>query len=57
MSKPAEPGIQCPKCGCRHFEVRNTVPKRNGTIVRYRVCRHCGKVVTTREAPVGKCYP
>jgi hypothetical protein len=27
-------GIECPRCGCRHFEVTNTEPMRGGRIRR-----------------------
>lgn len=47
-----EKGLECPKCGCMHFEVLQTIrqPKR---IVRRRQCRHCGRRVTTNEKIVG----
>jgi transcriptional regulator NrdR family protein len=41
-------GLECSKCGCRHFEVVYTRPK-TAQIVRLRECRHCGKRVLTRE--------
>ena len=44
----SEPGIECRKCGCRHFYVIYT-RKRLGKIMRRRQCRHCGKRVTTFE--------
>ena len=47
-------GVVCAKCGCRHFEVRNTEPILGDKIRRYRVCRHCGKVITTIETALGK---
>lgn len=47
-SAQARPGLECRRCGCRHFEVRNTVNVRQG-IKRYRQCRHCGLVTTTME--------
>jgi len=51
----AEPkGLECPRCGCRHFEVIKTSPSRNGYIVRRRECRHCGHRLTTTERIVGK---
>ena len=54
----APPGVICPNCGCRHFlgedgrpwEVVKTELKF-GFIRRRRVCRHCGRVVYTREIP------
>ena len=50
------PGLVCPKCGCMHFpepsaekwDVTHTKPG-HGYIRRRRVCRHCGRVITTRE--------
>lgn len=41
-------GLQCPACGCRHFLVRNTV-RGDRVIIRYRVCRHCGRVSKSIE--------
>ncbi len=42
-------GLECPDCGCRHFTVISTEPRASGNIARRRVCRHCGKRVTTSE--------
>jgi len=41
-------GIICPKCGCRDWRVTNTIV-HNGSIIRYRVCRNCGRKVRTKE--------
>ena len=41
-------GIECRKCGCRHFETARTV-RLPGQIRRERVCRHCGHRVFTVE--------
>jgi DNA-directed RNA polymerase subunit RPC12/RpoP len=41
-------GLECPTCGCRHFETVETRP-RPGIILRRKQCRHCGHRVTTRE--------
>lgn len=41
-------GIECPRCGCHHMDVRNSIPKA-GEIRRYRVCRHCGYTRRTVE--------
>lgn len=41
-------GLECPSCGCHHFETVETRP-RPGMILRRRACRHCGRRVTTRE--------
>ncbi|MEW6199156.1 MAG: hypothetical protein AB1601_10920 [Planctomycetota bacterium] len=45
-------GLECRKCGCRHFFVDHT-RRANGMIVRYRRCRHCGQRMTTCERAVG----
>lgn len=47
VSKPK--GLECPSCGCRHFEVLYTRATPMGTIRRRRECRHCGRRVTTSE--------
>jgi len=52
MGTSDEPrGLQCPKCGCRHFLVVYTQPKGGGRIMRRRECRHCGRRITTYEQP------
>jgi len=45
---PAEPGLVCPRCGCRHFAVVYTRPAPRA-ICRRRECRHCGFRILTRE--------
>lgn len=45
-------GIQCPHCLGKLFRVTHTRPGPYNTIRRRRVCSHCGKPVTTVEAPV-----
>lgn len=42
-------GLECPRCGCRHFRVIYTRAAWGGRIVRRRECRHCGRRVTTSE--------
>ncbi len=42
-------GLVCRRCGCRDFRVYYTRGTRSGTIVRRRVCRHCGTMRTTIE--------
>ena len=42
------PGLECPDCGCAHLPVHYT-RKRNGHILRVRLCRHCGRRIVTRE--------
>ena len=46
-------GLECRKCGCRHFYVVYTRRARNGQLVRRRECRHCGKRMTTIEQEKG----
>jgi transcriptional regulator NrdR family protein len=43
-------GIQCPKCGCRHFFTTHTEPLRDGRIRRRKRCRHCDRKIITYEA-------
>ena len=45
-------GLECRKCGCRHFYVNHT-RKMNRMIIRYRRCRNCGQRMTTCERTVG----
>jgi hypothetical protein len=49
---PKEKGLECPKCGCRHFFVVYTDPQAK-RIVRRRECRHCGRRITTVEKHIG----
>ncbi len=49
---PIEKGLECPKCGCKHFEVVYNV-RQVKRIVRRKQCRHCGRRVTTVEKIVG----
>jgi hypothetical protein len=44
-------GLECRRCGCRHFFVDNT-RKASRMIIRYRRCRNCGQRVTTCERPI-----
>ena len=46
-------GLECRKCGCRHFVVDHT-RKVNRMIIRYRRCRHCGQRMTTCERALGR---
>jgi len=41
-------GLACPSCGCRHLPVWYTRQKP-GYVLRVRLCRHCGRRLTTRE--------
>lgn len=45
-------GIECPRCGCRHFYTTNTEPLRDGRIRRRKECRHCGRKMVTFEQPL-----
>jgi len=52
-TKPASAqarGIECPRCGCRHFWVVYTRAAWGGRIMRRRECRHCGRRITTFES-------
>ncbi len=49
---PEEKGLECPRCGCRHFYVVYN-DKQTKRIVRRRQCRNCGRRVTTVEKIVG----
>jgi len=42
-------GLECPRCGCRHFHVLYTRAAMGGRILRRRECRHCGRRLTTYE--------
>ena len=46
----AEPlGLECSRCGCRHFFLLGTRPGTGGKVRRRRACRHCGQQITTSE--------
>jgi hypothetical protein len=47
-------GIECPRCGCRHFYVVYTRPVKDGRILRRRECRHCGRRILTYESSIRK---
>ena len=51
--EPDQRGIQCRRCGCRHFFVVYTRP-RVGKILRRKECRHCGTRMTTWEHAIGE---
>jgi len=52
--KPAEKrGLECSRCGCRHFRVLYTRRAIGGRILRRRECRHCGRRMTTYEQQAG----
>lgn len=48
----AERGIECPRCGCRHFYTTRTEPMLDGRIRRRKECRHCGRRIITYEVPI-----
>ncbi len=51
-AKPAKPvGIECRKCGCRHWFVLWKRAKP-GYAWRRLECRHCGHRITTQERPL-----
>jgi len=52
--KDAPKGIPCPSCGCCHHRVYDSTPNPGGVIVRKRICRHCNRAFTTREARIGQ---
>ena len=46
-------GLVCSRCGCADLRVLNT-RHMMGRVVRYRVCRNCGRRATTYEVmPAG----
>lgn len=45
-------GIECPACGCRHFYTTHTEPLRDGRIRRRKICRNCGRKMTTFETNI-----
>lgn len=42
-------GLECSRCGCRHFFVVYTRPASGNRIRRVRECRHCGRRIVTYE--------
>ncbi len=42
-----EGGLECRKCGYRHFRVVSVRAAHSGRVVRRRECRHCGAGVAT----------
>jgi C4-type Zn-finger protein len=43
--------MECPNCGCHQFDTISTT-RNNNYIRRRKVCRHCGRKVSTAEAIV-----
>ncbi len=52
MPPPRPEGLECRKCGCRHFPTDHT-RRTDKAIIRYKHCRNCGTRVTTREKIIG----
>ena len=48
-TKKQDYGLECRRCGCRHFYVIYTRRAFGGKLVRRRQCRNCGKRMTTME--------
>ena len=46
-------GLECRRCGCKHFRVVYTRPTWGRRIMRRRECRRCGKRMTTWEKAGG----
>ncbi len=46
-------GLECSRCGCRHFYVIYTRPASRERVMRRRECRHCRRRITTYEQPIG----
>lgn len=44
--------IVCKMCGCKHFEVVNSLPWTEQGKPRRRQCRNCGWILKTIETPV-----
>ena len=49
MLQGGKRGLECPRCGCRHFHVLYTRAAIGGRILRRRECRYCGRRMTTYE--------
>lgn len=48
MEDQQQKGLECPRCGCRHFEVLHTI-RLDKLIRRRRGCRNCGRLIMTTE--------
>lgn len=44
--------LECPQCGCKHFEVEHVYPWTAAGKLRRRQCRNCGWILRTIETPV-----
>lgn len=45
--------LACPRCGCRHLPVYSTKHYVGKFIRRVRICRNCGKRISTTERLIG----
>lgn len=43
-------GIECPTCGCKHWDTNRTV-REEGRIKREKLCRNCHYPLVTYELP------
>lgn len=46
---PPGAGLECRRCGCKHFRVVYARRTANYGILRLRECRHCGRRISTVE--------
>lgn len=49
--EPSAKQFRCSECGCPHFETVELIPLAKGRTRRTRICRNCGKSVTTIDKP------
>jgi len=52
MSENTPRGIICPKCACKHFDVKHGWMQTGCKYIRKRKCRNCGWAAHTKEIPV-----
>lgn len=53
-AEEAAKGLRCPKCHCTDLRVLWVRGEMDGSKVRKRICRNCGKGVLTRETVAGE---
>jgi transcriptional regulator NrdR family protein len=53
VTQEAPKGLVCRTCGCRHFRVLYTRRAVGERLLRRRMCRHCGRRITTYEMGAG----
>ena len=46
--------LECPRCGCKHFETITTRRHSDGHLYRRKQCRHCGRRITSIEIPLAE---